>query len=237
MVFLHGCSGRASHSSSEAFVYQISPFNENPVIDADWNKSFWINTESICLENYMGSYPEHFPDTKVRMRYNADYLYLIFRVSDQYVRAVAKKTNGKVWQDSCVEFFFTPGKESKNGYFNLETNCKGVLLMQYHDLKRHKEGFVDTADCAKIKIAYSLKENAEKEIREPVVWTLEYLIPVSILSKYMEVENPCTGRKWRANFYKCADSTSHPHWLTWAPVDNPTPKFHLPEFFGWLEFK
>jgi len=42
---------------------------------------------------------------------------------------------------------------------------------------------------------------------------------------------------WRANFYKCADSTSHPHWLTWSPVDHPTPHFHLPAFFGTLEFE
>jgi hypothetical protein len=40
-----------------------------------------------------------------------------------------------------------------------------------------------------------------------------------------------------ANFYKCADQTSHPHWLTWASVDYPQPKFHLPEFFGRLVFE
>ena len=33
---------------------------------------------------------------------------------------------------------------------------------------------------------------------------------------------PCQGQRglvsWRANFYKCADASSHPHWLTWPPV-------------------
>jgi hypothetical protein len=185
----------------------------------------------------MGDYPAHFPDTRVKMRYDKNYLYLIFRVADQYVRAVAKKTNGKVWQDSCAEFFFTPGKDSKKGYFNLEVNCKGVFLLQYHEPESKKEGFVDTLDCTGIKIAHSLIENAEEEIRNQVVWIVEYRLPVSFLSKYMEAENPGKGKMWRANFYKCADSTSQPHWLTWAPVNYPKPKFHLPEFFGWLEFK
>ena len=29
---------------------------------------------------------------------------------------------------------------------------------------------------------------------------------------------------WRANFYKCGDDTSHPHWAAWSPlkkVNNP----------------
>lgn len=35
----------------------------------------------------------------------------------------------------------------------------------------------------------------------------------------------------------CADNTSHPHWLTWSPVDYPKPNFHLPQSFGFLEFE
>jgi hypothetical protein len=53
----------------------------------------------------------------------------------------------------------------------------------------------------------------------------------------MKVEKPGPGVTWRANFYKCADKTSHPHWLTWAPVNYPKPKFHLPEYFGRIEFE
>lgn len=33
------------------------------------------------------------------------------------------------------------------------------------------------------------------------------------------------------------DNTSHPHWLTWAPVHSPRPDFHTPRSFGTLEFE
>jgi len=79
-------------------------------------------------------------------------------------------------------------------------------------------------------------EDAEEEISNPTVWTIEYRLPVSFLSKYIDVDNPVKGKLWRANFYQCVDLTSHPHWLTWAPVKYPKPRFHLPEFFGILEF-
>ena len=78
----------------------------------------------------------------------------------------------------------------------------------------------------------SHERNTEQEIVEPLEWEIEYSIPFSVLEKYMEVEKPKKGVQWRANFYKCADKTSHPHWLTWDLVNHPKPKFHLPEFFG-----
>ena len=60
---------------------------------------------------------------------------------------------------------------------------------------------------------------------------------VDILEKYAQVTHPQPGGIWRANFYKCADKTSHPHWLTWSVVDKPRPDFHVPQFFGILEFE
>ena len=185
----------------------------------------------------MGDKPAHFPDTKVILRYDDDKVYVIFNVLDKYVKAVEKNTNGKVWEDSCVEFFFSPGPDTERGYFNFEANCKGVFLLQYHKDNRAINGFVSKEDCEQINVAYSLERNAQQEITEAVEWCLEYSIPFSVLNNYMEVERPAPGVNWRANFYKCADKTSHPHWLTWAPVDYARPKFHLPEFFGQLEFE
>ena len=150
---------------------------------------------------------------------------------------MATEINGKVWHDSCVEFFFSPGPDTERGYFNFEANCKGVFLFQYHINNGDTNGFVSLDDCNKVKISHSLTKSVEKESTEPEIWRLEYSIPVSVLSKYMKVDEPGSGVSWRANFYKCGDKTSHPHWLTWALVDYPTPKFHLPEFFGRLDFE
>ncbi len=217
--------------------YQVTRCSKPPLINSVWDKKFWDGVLPVRLDNYMGEKPEHFPQTDVKLRYDSNYLYVIFNVKDQYVKAVAKKRNGKVWQDSCVELFFSPGADVARGYFNFEANCKGVYLFQYHTDEGDNYGFVDEKDCKEITIAHSLTKNAEVELVEPENWTLEYRIPFAILAKYMEVDQPGHGTIWRANFYKCADKTSHPHWLTWAPVKYPEPKFHLPEFFGQLEFE
>jgi len=219
------------------YSYLVKKSSNSPEINSDWQKEIWKETNIIQLENYMGEKPVHFPKTKVKLRYDENNIYVIFKVADKYIKAVAKETNGRVWEDSCVEFFFSPGPDTERGYFNLEANCKGVFLLQSHLNNGDINEFVSIEDCDKINISHSLKRNAEQEISEPLEWRIEYSIPFSILAKYMKVEQPGKGVSWRANFYKCADKTSYPHWLTWAPVDYPSPRFHLPNFFGRLDFE
>ena len=44
------------------------------------------------------------------------------------------------------------------------------------------------------------------------------------------------GERWRANFFKCAENSKHPHWASWSPI-GPILKFHQPNRFGELYFK
>jgi len=219
------------------YSYSVIKAEYPPEINSVWEKEIWQETKDIRLANYMGDKPLHFPETNVKLRYDKNNVYIIFRVLDNYVKAVEKKINGKVWFDSCVEFFFSPGPDTERGYFNFEVNCKGVFLLKFNTGNGNNNGFVEMEDCKKINISHSLEREVENEIVEPLEWRVEYSIPYSMLKKYMKVESPAPGVKWRANFYKCADKSSHPHWLTWAQVDYPRPKFHLPEFFGQLNFE
>ena len=109
--------------------------------------------------------------------------------------------------------------------------------MHYQTEKNKNRVFVDPSDAERIKKATSLRGPITEEIAEPVDWILEYAVPIDMLAKYTQVEKPATGVIWRGNFYKCADQTSHPHWLTWSPVELPAPDFHQPKFFGTLEFE
>jgi hypothetical protein len=224
-------------STGKNYTFRVSKAEIPPSINADWNTRPWKSAQNLRLSNFMGERPSHFPETKVKLLYDDQNIYVIFKVRDRYVRAIEKEINGKVWMDSCVEFFFSPGGDTERGYFNFEANCKGVFLFQYHLDNGQTSGFVSREDCEKVRISHSLSQNVEQEIAEPLEWRLEYSIPISVLKKYMKVEEPGPGVNWRANFYKCADKTSHPHWLTWSPVDYPRPKFHLPEFFGKLVFE
>ena len=214
----------------------ITKLTESPVGDADWSGAPWCDIPPERLQNHMGERPDHFPVVDVRVAYDETALYVMFRVEDQYVRAVAREDQDSVCVDSCVEFFFTPGSDVSKGYFNLEMNCGGTMLFHYHPDSGKDAIVIPKADCGRIARVHSLPHSVDPEIPDPVTWTVEYRIPIDLLQEYGNVSVPEPGVNWRANFYKCGDHTSHPHWLTWAPVDFPRPNFHLPESFGVLEF-
>lgn len=206
-------------------------------IDANWDKTAWKNVKPVDLTYFMGDRPEHFPKTQARMLYDDQAIYVIFRVEDRYVRAVARKHQDPVCRDSCAEFFFTPGTDTAAGYFNLEMNCGGTMLFNFQVVPRQNSIPIAAADLQRIDVAHTQPQTVEPEVEAPTTWTVEYRIPVDILAKYYPgVKKPAAGVSWRANFYKCGDKTSHPHWLTWSFVDRPQPDFHVPEWFGTISF-
>lgn len=226
-------------NEKQAMEYHVKRVAEPVPVDAGWDAVPWNGVEPLELKHYMGSKPEHFPRVQAKMAYDAQAVYVMFRVDDNYVRAVAQRHHGAVYRDSCVEFFFAPGTDTAKGYFNLEMNCGGTMLLHYQLVPRKNLVPFTEQEIETIDVAHSLPKIVDPEIRKPTTWTVAYRFPVELLEKYFpsKVAQPGPGVTWRANFYKCADATSHPHWLTWAPVKRPRPDFHRPEFFGRLHFE
>lgn len=206
-------------------------------IDGNPAKSVWREVSPIVLNHHMGNEPRYRPNVEASLTWDDEALYILFRVQDRYIRAVAENHQDPVYKDSCVEFFFTPGSSIGQSYFNLEINCGGTMLFWWHP--EGEEAIpVAAEDCDYIEIAHSLPKIVDPEIEKPTTWTLEYRLPFAVIEKYCpDAVKPAPGVAWKANFYKCADATSHPHWLTWSFVDHPTPQFHLPGHFGILIFE
>ncbi|MDO8281772.1 MAG: carbohydrate-binding family 9-like protein [Thermodesulfovibrionia bacterium] len=217
--------------------YKVKKLIHPLQIDANWEKLPWKDIQSALIQNHMGQKPFHFPKAEVKIAYDDHAIYAIFRVEDRYVRAVASEHQDSVAMDSCVEFFFTPNSDISKGYFNLEMNCGGTMRFHFRKAPGRDSIIIPKNECKTIRSVHSLPNIIDPEIQEPVTWTVEYRLPISLINKYCHISPPAPCVTWRANFYKCADNTSHPHWLTWALVDYPKPNFHLPQFFGILEFE
>jgi hypothetical protein len=215
--------------------YKVIKLNSNLEIDANWDKPQWKDVESLLINNFKGNIPSFRPIVYMKMMYDEANLYLIFKVKDKYVRCINTEINGDVWEDSCVEFFFAPNLEYSNNYFNLEINCGGTPLMFYNEPnKDYKPLPVELIKG--IKIAHSLPVRIDSEIKENITWTLEYKLPLSIINKYLEFEEPKKGVIWKVNFHKIAENNSNPHYITWSPIGGEEPNFHQPEYFGNIEF-
>lgn len=223
--------------SSKENVYRVKPISGAITIDANWDKEVWANVEAVELINYMGQKPEFSPVTHAKLLYDQDHIYGIFRVQDRFVLSKVMNVNGHVSGDSCVEFFFSPDENSPLKYFNLEINAGGTPLLHYVTEPRKTYQAIDAEHIQKIDIAHSMPREITTEIPEDTVWTIEFKVPLSMLTNFGTVTTPAPGVKWKANFYKTASRTSNPHYFTWNVVENPRPDFHLPQYFGTLIFE
>jgi hypothetical protein len=217
-------------------MYTVVKLQQPVEINAVWDKEPWNSVQELTLSYYMGEKPTHFPTVNAKVAYDDEAVYVIFKVRDKYVIATASDYLGQVWRDSCVEFFFTPDDDSQKGYFNFEMNCGGTVYFQFQTAPGKNEVQISKTDFDKITIAHTMPEIVYPEITDSVTWCVEYRMPISIFEKYFQITKPAPGKIWRANFNKCADQCSHPHWLTWAKIDFPTPAFHKPGYFGVLKF-
>jgi hypothetical protein len=237
MIIISNYSFSTGNGGQNDATYKVVMTKKPVKIDANWDKQVWKKVPAADIVNYMGKIPDFKPEAQVKMMYDKENIYLIFRVKDKNVRCITNKINGPVWQDSAVEFFFSPDTNLPLLYFNLETNCGGTPLLNYNVIPRRESKRLTEEEIKQVEMAHSLPELIDPEIKDPVTWTLEYKIPLSLLEKYSKVTRPEKGVEWRANFYKIAENSSNPHYITWSKIDKPKPDFHVPQAFGILKFE
>ena len=181
------------------------------------------------------------PKTVCRVAHDGRNVFLRFDVRDRWVHCLKRPFQGHVYHDSCVEFFVRPTQ--KAGYFNFEFNCCGQMLIYYIEDWRRDENRqflkrtpLTRGDAKRLKVATNLKAPIDPEITKPTNWWLEATIPVALLEKYVGRLGDLSGQTWRANFQKCGDENSRPHWATWNNI-GPVANFHQPSKFGKLVFE
>lgn len=221
----------------ENAVYLVDYVDSPIAIDGNWNKSVWQEVPALDINMHMGEDPKFSPKTQAKLRYDKEHIYGIFKVEDKFVKCLVQEINGPVSTDSCVEFFFSPDASDPLKYFNLEINCSGTPLFHYVTIPRKEYQEIDPEEIEKIEIAHSMPSIVSSEITDDVTWTIEFKLPIHILTNYRNITPPAPGVKWKANFYKTGSKTSNPHYFTWNEVVNYRPDFHLPQFFGSLEFQ
>ena len=172
------------------------------------------------------------PEVKFRVAHIGNAILLHYQVTEASVRAVALADDGRVWEDACVEFFLSP--EGNDFYYNFECNCATKLLL--HGGPAGGERPTASEEVLKsVKRWSSLGTEPFEERVGECTWEVALVIPASAIFRH-EIET-FNGKTMRANFYKCGDKLRTPHFLSWAPIELPKPKFHCPEFFGELVFE
>ena len=204
----------AAESQTEKETYTIVKTDTEP----DWS-----NVPVLQIDNVLWT-----GDCGVRAQgqlcYSDQALYVHLSAVEKEIRAKNTKPLSPVWEDSCLEFFFTVA-DAPN-YFNFEINPNGCLCAQFGPEKTDRIDIVrqDAAEYFDIQTD-----------RTSDGWEVYYKLPLKFFQLFYP-DYQFEG-ELNANFYKCGDKTAHKHYLSGSPVDLHSPNFHCPEYFGVIRFE
>lgn len=169
------------------------------------------------------------PDVKFRIAHDGQNIYINWKVNETDIKAVSDQDLGDVWKDSCVEFFVSFNSPV---YYNIETNCIGKVLVET-GVDRNNRIRVSKELICEIQRWSSLGNNPISN--QSGLWELSLIIPLELF--YLDSIKSFDNLRACGNFYKCGDDLSQPHFLSWNPILNDSPNFHLSNFFGSLQFE
>jgi len=172
------------------------------------------------------------PAAEFRIAHTDSAILLHYKMREATVRAVASGDNGRVWEDACAEFFAMPADDGV--YYNMECNCAGTLLIEAGHGRTGRTK-APAAVLGTVERWASLGREPFDERMEETAWEVALIIPYSAF--FMHDIKSLDGKTIKANFYKCGDKLSTPHFLSWNPILLDSPNFHCPEFFGTLRFE
>lgn len=197
--------------------YTITRVNGTP----DWSA---IPTLSIDTVYKTGTTPVK---AWAQIAYDDEQLFVRLHALEEHIRTEESGPLARTWEDSCLEFFFSP-VEGDPRYVNVETTCNGSFLMgvgfSRYDLLR----LIPWGDNASFQTKPALLDGG---------WEVSYSLPYKFLQVVFPTFSPKSGDILRANCYKCGDKTVTPHWMSWAPITCEKLNFHTPEFFGTMVFE
>ena len=181
---------------------------------------------AIECNNWASDYP-YAPMVTAHMAFDKRGIAILFNVSESHTKAVELADNGRVWEDSCVEFFVSNPVGS--GYFNFELNAIATLLAAQRTSREDATHF--SADKLSQIVRHTSFDHTPVDIcTQNSWWAVEY-IPFSLLGL------SAPPKELGANLYKCGDNLNQPHYLSWSPITLSKPNFHCPDFFGTLTFE
>ncbi len=155
-------------------------------------------------------------DTALRVRMTA-------AIKEPIVYAL--RDGGNVWEDHCLEFFLAPYVGIGDpDYLNFECNSLGYMVICKGAARENRRSVVDWLK-PKLDVYTVVRPDRGVEIN--------YTIPFAALQELFGKDAPLKkGDYLRMNFYACGERTPQMYFGAWNKIENPTPDFHLPQFFG-----
>jgi hypothetical protein len=187
--------------------------------------------EKLAIDTINWKEYDYKPEVDLAIAYSDHEIFLKYYITENYFKAEKTETNQMVCEDSCVEFFVSP--EEDGIYYNLEFNGIGTCLLGTGTGRENSKRANPEVVSEIRRIASAGKKPVSEQVGK-FAWNIIIAIPFGVFFHH-EIKE-LKGKTIRANFYKCGDKLTVPHYVTWNPVGTEKPDYHQPKYFGLLKF-
>lgn len=200
--------------------------------EKSWGKA--APTESFVDISGEG-FPKPVYDTKARMLWDDDYLYVAAVLEEPDIVAHLTQRDTIIYHDNDFEVFIDPTGDGQN-YFEIENNARGVVFDLMLDRAYRSGGnFFVQWDCPGLKLAVHHDGTLNKSTDRDRSWTVEMAIPHKAITR--NFTNPLqAGNTWRLNFSRVQwlkKGGPEENWV-WSPTGRVD--MHMPNQWGFLQF-
>jgi hypothetical protein len=168
-----------------------------------------------------------------RVLYDAEHLYVGYRVHDDYLKSTFEKHDEHLWEQDCVELMVDPDGDRRN-YFEVQVSPAGVVFDTRYDSRRKPQPFGDVAWSSLANAAVSVQGKLNDD-GEDEGYTVELAIPWrAFAAGATPAEPPKAGETWRMNFFVMDAREKGQRAVGWSPP--LIGDFHTLERFGRVVF-
>ncbi len=259
-----GCSIKEDHPRLKADVNQTIPFNpekyvcyqaKNSIVvdgvldDSSWDQAPWSNY-FVDIEGGLKPTPEK--DTKIKMLWDSDYLYIAAELYDDHIWGNITEHDAVIFYDNDFEIFIDPDGDTHN-YMEVEINALNttwdlVLSKPYRD-----NGLViDSWEIPGMKHAVKVYGTINNAYDLDEKWTIELALPWKVLNECaIQTKMPIDGNQWRINFSRVfwPIEINHGNYIkkkneegkqlpenNWVWSPQGVIAMHRPETWGYVQF-
>lgn len=233
--------------------YVVPYVNVAPIIDGNINDEVWQKAEwTSSFQDIEGDLkPKPYYDTKAKMLWDDNYLYIAAELKDDHVWAYLENHDQVVFFDNDFEVFIDP-ENTTHRYFEIEINALNTIFDLFLPKPyRVGSGALISWGGEGLKHAVQIYGSLNNPNDKDQGWTVEMAIPFRDITIGNDPVLPKDGDIWRLNFSrvqweteivgnkyvkkKGTDGKSLPenNWV-WSPQG--VINMHLPERWGYIQF-
>ncbi|RRA48096.1 carbohydrate-binding family 9-like protein [Acidipila sp. EB88] len=201
--------------------------------DTAWASAPWTS-DFVDIEGAGKPVPRF--HTRVKMLWDADYLYIAAQIEEPDVKATLTQHDSVIFHDSDFEVFVKPLPATPS-YYEFEINALNTSWDLFLPKPYNQGGRPDNSwDIAGLQTGVAVQGTLNDSKDRDRGWTVEIAYPLKAFATRQSVPPPVPGTQWRINFSRVEWKAGQAHEDNWVWSPQGVVNMHVPERWGFLEF-